>query len=49
MIKQHQKKTRVLGKHETAPGHTNTYVILIKHKETKMVSDGIKVTGIELI
>ena len=43
-------KIRFFEDCETAPEHTSLYVILIKHKETKMVSDGNKkVTGIELI
>ena len=43
------KKIRLFGEYETAPEHTISYVILIKHKEIKMVSNGNKITGIELI
>ena len=43
------KRKRYFEKYGTAPDHTNLYVILIKHNEIKMVSDGNKITGIELI
>ena len=43
------KKIRLFEEYEKAPGNTNLYVILIKHREINMVSDGNKNTGIELI
>ena len=43
------KKIRIFEEHETDPEHTNLHFILIKHKEIKMVSDGNKTTGIDLI
>ena len=43
------KKIRLFEEFETAPENTNLYVILIKHRETNMVSDGNKITGMELI
>ena len=43
-----QKSTH-FEEHEAAPEHTNLYVIMIKHKEIKMVADGNKKTGIYLI
>ena len=36
------KKIRLSEEYENAPENTNLYVILIKHKEIKMVSDGNK-------
>ena len=42
-------KIRLFEEYENTPGNTNLYVILIKHRENKMVSDGNKITGIELI
>ena len=43
------KKIRLFEEYEEAPENTNLYVILIKHREVNMVSDGNKITGIELI
>ena len=43
------KKIRLFEEYENAPENTNFYVILIKHREINMVSDGNKITGIELI
>ena len=43
------KKIRLFEEYENAPENTNLYVILIKHREINMVSDGNKITGIELI
>ena len=42
------KKIRLFEGYEKAPENTNLYVILIKHRKIRMVSDGKK-TGIELI
>ena len=43
------KKIRLSEEYENAPRNTNLYVILRKYKENKMVSDGNKIIGIELI
>ena len=43
------KKITPFEEYEKTPGNTNLYVILIKHREISKVSDGIKVTVIELI
>ena len=43
------KKIRLFEEYENAPENTNLYVILMKHREIIMVSDGNKRTGIELI
>ena len=43
------KKVGLFEEYENAPANTKLYVILIKQKETKMVSDGYEVTGIEPI
>ena len=43
------KKIRLFEKYENAPENNNLYVILIKHREIKMFSDGNKITGIEFI
>ena len=43
------KKIRVFEEYEETPENTKLYVILIKHRETNMVSDGNKITGIEPI
>ena len=38
------KKIRLFEEYENAPENTNLYVILIKHREINMVSDGNKIT-----
>ena len=43
------KKIRLFEKYENAPENTNLYVILTKHREINIVSDGNKITGIEPI
>ena len=43
------KRIRLFEEYENAHENTNLYVILIKHRETNMVSDGNKITGTELI
>ena len=43
------KKIGLFEEYENAPENTNLYVILIKHREINIVSDGIKITGIELM
>ena len=42
------KKTKLFEKNENTPENIILYVILIKHKEIKMVSDGNKITAIEV-
>ena len=43
------QKIRLFEEYENAPDNTIIYVILIKHREINMVSDGNKITGIDLI
>ena len=43
------KKISLFEEYEDAPENTKLYVILIKYREINMVSDGNKITGIELI
>ena len=43
------KKIRLFEEYENTPENTNLYVILIKHRENIMISDGNKITAIELI
>ena len=43
------KKIRLFEEYKIAPENTNSYVILIKHREIYKVFDGNKLTGIELI
>ena len=43
------KKIRLFEEYENAPENTKLYVILLKHRKINMVSDGNKITGIELI
>ena len=43
------KKSRPFEEYETAHERNILYVLLIKHKEIKMVSDGYELTGIEPI
>ena len=40
--------TPLFEEHQTAPEHTSLYVILIKHKEIKTVSDGKKILELNL-
>ena len=42
------KKIRLFEEYENAPENTNFYVILIKHREIKMVSDGKKLPELKL-
>ena len=44
-----QREFRLFEEYENAPENTNLYVMLIKDREIDMVSDGNKITGIELI
>ena len=43
------KKISLFEEYEETPENTNFKVILIKHREINMLSDGNKITGIELI
>ena len=43
------KKIRLSEEYEDTPENTNLYVIIIKQREINMVSDGNKITGIELL
>ena len=43
------KKNRFFEEYENAPENTKLYEILIKHREIKMISEGNKITGLELI
>ena len=43
------KNTRLFEEYENAPENTNIYNILLKHREFNLVSDGNKITGIEVI
>ena len=42
------EKIRLFQEYGIAPENTNLYVILMKYKEIRMVSDGKKITCIEL-
>ena len=42
------ERIKLFDQYENTPEHTNFYVILMKHKEIKVASEGIKTTGIEL-
>ena len=43
------KKIRLFEEYENNPANTNLYVILIKHREIKMISDGSKIIGVEVV
>ena len=43
------KKIRLFEEYENNPVNTNLYVILIKHREIKMISDGNKIIGVEVV
>ena len=43
------KKIRLFEKCDENPVNTILYSILIKHREIKMVSDGIKIFGVEVM
>ena len=43
------KIIRPFEEYEIAPENTNLYVMLIKHRKIRMVSDGNSITGIEFI
>ena len=43
------KKIRLFEEYENNPVNTDLYVILIKHREIKMISDGNKIIGVEVV
>ena len=43
------KKIQRFEKYVDAPTHINLYVILIKHREIRMISDGNEINGVEII
>ena len=43
------KKNRFFREYDGIPGNTILYVILIKHREIKMISDGTKIISVEVI
>ena len=43
------KKIRLFEEYEDNPANTNFYIILIKHREFKMISDGNKIISVEVI
>ena len=43
------KKIRLFEEYDNNPVNTNLYVILIKHREIKMISDGNKIIGVEVV
>ena len=44
-----KKKNRLFEEYDPNPTNTNLYVILIKHREIKMISDGKKIMGVEVV
>ena len=43
------KKTRLFEEYDDNPTNTNLYIILIKHREIKMISDGKKIISVEVV
>ena len=43
------KKFRLFEEYDPNPVNTNLYVILIKHREFKMISDGYKIISVEVV
>ena len=43
------KKIRLFEEYDPNPINTNLYVILIKHREIKMISDGNKIVSVEVV
>ena len=43
------KKIRLFEEYDNNPVNTDLYVILIKHREIKMISDGNKIIGVEVV
>ena len=43
------KKIQLFEKYRADPANARLYVIIIKHRQIKMVSDGNKITGIQVI
>ena len=44
-----KKIRRLFEEHDNNPVNTNLYIILIKHREIKMISDGNKIIGVEVV
>ena len=44
-----RKKIRLFEEYDDDPVKTLLYIILVKHRQTEMISDGSKVVGIELV
>ena len=43
------KKLRIFEEYDENPVNTNFYMILMKHREIKMISDRVKITSVEVI
>ena len=43
------KKSRLFEEKDENPVKTKLYIILIKHRENKIISDGTKIISVELI
>ena len=43
------KKTRLVEEYDPNPTNTILYIILIKHREIKMISDGNKIISVEVV
>ena len=43
------KKIRIFEEYDDNPVNTNLYVILIKHREIKMITDGNKIISVEVV
>ena len=43
------KKKRLFEEYDPNPSNTNSYVILIKHREIKKISDGNKIISVEVV
>ena len=43
------KKIELFEEYDPNPTNTNLYVILIKHREIKMISDGHKIISVEIV
>ena len=43
------KKIRLFEEYDDNPTNTNLYIILIKHREIKMISEGHKIISVEVV
>ena len=43
------KKNRLFEEYDPNPNNTVLYIILIKHREIKMISDGNKIISVEVV